>query len=694
MLKIEDKQDINRIFKIIKSDDIEDVTSLEQESFLRKAWASYKAGEQVEADDAIVLSVMESILESDDYDSKLIGLVLNLSVGQKRYNELKIYTDEQHTSIRSMYKWILLHLEDKLCHLKALTDVLFGRSDEPTLKNLVVVFKNNLQFVSVLLDEDAVDKESILHDNLEEFLSLKNWKQILNAFLFELQSSKEVTFEIPSVNISVEEEVEKVDDATVELQRPVQPIDIPTVTAILKERYRYNKRHEEMKDGMDGWKKGALQYAKDLENWFLKHPEFGDFTKVEDTVEILRTESLKGQTEWNVNSCTKYISALNTLIELLTEDEKLQYFGSMKRFSESLDCIKKAQAELKKHREDLREYQEFTDDEKAVVDGLTWSKLEKIVEEHLRKQRPPEVIETELQYVFVRRLAIISLLMDHPPRRLEVLNVRLDSEGCRNDKGANYYEDGKIVLNDYKISDRYKQYVIGISERTSHYFELLKAYSKSLDRNYIFGTDRQVKTDGFTSKLMKNAFSLTCGKELTCNILRKLYVQEMESQGKLRWEIERKELARKMGHSVALQQGTYLKRNSKVEDDDKEEKEEDFHDDENEVVESQTDSSDEEQDIEEDNGSKENERVAVAQQRKRVRPTPAQSKLLESLINGFHQEVMSKEKDGKRIMYPWKKWYLEYETFNENLSTWKTLPNWGKRYIRGRAYIKEEQVPN
>jgi hypothetical protein len=99
---------------------------------------------------------------------------------------------------------------------------------------------------------------------------------------------------------------------------------------------------------------------------------------------------------------------------------------------------------------------------------------------------------------------------------------------------------------------------MGFTKKASHALNLLTEYQKEKGNSYLFGGNGD-ESNG--TRLMKDTFKTICGKELSCNLLKKIYISKRTTEGTLKWASERLELSRQMGNSVILQQTVYMKKN-------------------------------------------------------------------------------------------------------------------------------------
>jgi hypothetical protein len=189
--------------------------------------------------------------------------------------------------------------------------------------------------------------------------------------------------------------------------------------------------------------------------------------------------------------------------------------------------------------------------------SINWELVEECTDKYLNDNMfEKNVIETEEEWDRVRKLVIVRLyIKDHPPRRLELLNLLVNFE-----KGKNYIEEGSnvIILEDYKTSKMYGEYDLQVQEETKLLLNLLIEYGRRTNMKYLLQEHDSINK----TELMQMIFKEVTGKDgISCNILRKLYIDKQDRDGKLRWESEKKETATKMGHSKQMQQEIYKKRN-------------------------------------------------------------------------------------------------------------------------------------
>jgi len=122
-------------------------------------------------------------------------------------------------------------------------------------------------------------------------------------------------------------------------------------------------------------------------------------------------------------------------------------------------------------------------------------------------------------------------------------------------KKGNYLRDRLVVLNEYKTASIFGRYQFKLSDRTSELVALV--LSDNSDSPYLFGAVAQVEKESWASAKLQEVFYRICGKKLSCNMLRKIYITYRESSQYLFLAKERVQLAKQMGHSVKTQLFSY-----------------------------------------------------------------------------------------------------------------------------------------
>jgi len=156
---------------------------------------------------------------------------------------------------------------------------------------------------------------------------------------------------------------------------------------------------------------------------------------------------------------------------------------------------------------------------------------------------------------------------DHPPRRLVCLRLRKEEEKITElitpqsstvRKKGNYLIDRLVVLNEYKTASVYGSYQLKLSDRTTELVAL--AMNDNSDSPYLFGTVAQVEKENWASAKLQEVFYRICGKKLSCNMHRKIYITYRESSHDLFLAKERIQLAKQMAYSIKTQLFSYPRR--------------------------------------------------------------------------------------------------------------------------------------
>jgi hypothetical protein len=150
----------------------------------------------------------------------------------------------------------------------------------------------------------------------------------------------------------------------------------------------------------------------------------------------------------------------------------------------------------------------------------------------------------------------------NPPTRLDYAPMKIVTKkeyDAIDDKSAmNYYVKNNnkpfFSFNDYKTADRYGTKEVKVGK---HLFKVMKEWLKHNDREYLLYNDRDEPMTAHQLGIrLKKIFSRT-GKNITANLIRNMYISEKFPRKETE---ERQEVARKMGHSIQTQQGTYTKK--------------------------------------------------------------------------------------------------------------------------------------
>lgn len=332
-------------------------------------------------------------------------------------------------------------------------------------------------------------------------------------------------------------------------------IDVETIKKILYDRYRKDrngkdlaksKKNEMITDAAD-------QAAGHMKRLLRKYENLAYLWKIPEVVEEMMCEEVI-----NMNSRSQELSAISVTLKHMNDDEKNSYIGDENKIRECLNTLNKWHRLIICMKLETRDQQELTETEKAIVSKTNWKNLTEKVKCFTEKYPSVDKIETKEQLDRTIQLILSNLyVQEHAPRRLEYLTMKWKNYDERKD---NYVKEGIITLNDYKTASSYKQYRFAVGKYLEDELEKIRKYRETEENEYLFGLKQQVVQSGYKTRLVQKVFDEVCGLRLSVNILRKLYINYMTKNGKLKWTSERKTLATRMGHSVTLQQETYTKR--------------------------------------------------------------------------------------------------------------------------------------
>ncbi len=162
-----------------------------------------------------------------------------------------------------------------------------------------------------------------------------------------------------------------------------------------------------------------------------------------------------------------------------------------------------------------------------------------------------------------RSRALITLYTLIEPRRRGLAVSLIAEQSGKKLSGDNNYmifnkngKPSKIILNHYKTSKTYGQYIIPLTGKKLR--PLREAFTEHISKNnislgsYIFGTLKgEIMTPSNMSTEFKNAFMAAIGKEITFNLIRHIRISEFLNIN--RSINEKKQLAEAMGHSLEVQ---------------------------------------------------------------------------------------------------------------------------------------------
>lgn len=160
-----------------------------------------------------------------------------------------------------------------------------------------------------------------------------------------------------------------------------------------------------------------------------------------------------------------------------------------------------------------------------------------------------EIVESvDVSTLTSKERAIVGLYVLIPPRRIAMIKHLKLGDG--NDTNYNYLTNDTIIMNNYKTSHLYGQYVINLPDKLK---QILRDYIIQYRINpneHVFQTATGKPYSNYISTIFRNSFKKATGKPITQQILRHIYVSHrMKEDLDLNDKIE---IAKSLGHSVSM----------------------------------------------------------------------------------------------------------------------------------------------
>jgi hypothetical protein len=275
------------------------------------------------------------------------------------------------------------------------------------------------------------------------------------------------------------------------------------------------------------------------------------------------------------SSIKTYISCLSNLLKKMNGEHTIDFFNNPLDILKHLEDKKAVQRKTclsalfiltgneeyqKPMLEDIKTVNdEYKEQKKNIKESENWiskNELQKVFDEYhnkamsiLKKKDWNAIDITELQKFF---LLVFLAGFYFPPRRsqdfteLKVRNFLPDEH--------NYFDKGVMYFNIYKTSKSYGQQNIKVPD---HIDKMMKKYIKNIDNEYFFFNPKTGSK--FTSPNITLMINSIFGKKISTNLLRHMYLTEIYKDVPLLSQME--DTANKMGHSVAVGLGMYVKKN-------------------------------------------------------------------------------------------------------------------------------------
>ena len=253
----------------------------------------------------------------------------------------------------------------------------------------------------------------------------------------------------------------------------------------------------------------------------MNKPDFKAFLNVQETLEAL--------TDYKKSTQKKYIHS----IRLKVKDNEEAYNEYTKAYNLLSDELNKEQGDNKLTPEEAKNW-------------IPWNELKTIY----KQIKDP------------RAKALIALYTLIEPRRRDMSTSLTLANGKISKGNLNYLVvnksllPSKIILNNYKTSGTYGQYIINLTGRNNKILrDILKNHIVENKIKYnkpVFSNTKgdYMKPDNMSLEF-KNIFKALVNKDITFNLVRHIRISHFLNTPKT--INEKKELALKMGHSVAIQ---------------------------------------------------------------------------------------------------------------------------------------------
>lgn len=561
------------------------------DSFLRQIWIGRHDTDLTMLGPNImeIWLIIKNYNDAVEMISSLFSALTNISIV-----DLVILSDRKHLVRRFLdalqpeeVNISLLNALLQLAYVEEVNDEALKLLYQITIKHLDIDLMHQISH-SVSLDEQNIDHSTVL----SELIKMKDWKWLINIVLNTICNQSEIshhplpiesepeTDALGLSNMTDDTELGEMDNSNSHASDPEtdsiiiesdfesdrddritnpypHKIDIETIKLFLKERHLTKKSGEPLKKHSQhpDMSCSAVSY---FERWraLLKRKSSFPLWKLDELI----FEIMKASDSWNMNTASQNLSAISTLLNILTEEEIKVYIGSADLWNHLKELVQKQHTLVLDMKEIERDLQEMSVKEREILGSSTWVDFQQQARDFLRTYRMVDHIETKEQLSHMLHLIILRLyIIDHPPRRLEYLHCKWRNYDAEKE---NYYKDGEITLNDYKTDGTKKQYRIGVTEETRNIIEIMIQFRNAEDNDYIFGHHHQVRNPAFRTGMLNETFEIVFKKHpISVNILRKLWLEYLREQGQTEWTNICNEHARTLGHSQWVQQHVYKKRN-------------------------------------------------------------------------------------------------------------------------------------
>ncbi|KAI8999668.1 hypothetical protein BC832DRAFT_594556 [Gaertneriomyces semiglobifer] len=320
---------------------------------------------------------------------------------------------------------------------------------------------------------------------------------------------------IPDDALAIIRTLESRSDASSEAAKPEPiPISLNKIESILKSCYVTSRKGEKVNDSKteQGWKDYATKCRDTIRRLSNEFPDTLHLWKLNDLVDYIMSKQRCGH-EWSASTAKTHLSHINTLFVHLTSAEKNRYGVD----PDHLDYIRENQILCSEIISEVYENQRLTQAEEK----LTMSQEDLVTAtDKYEQENPVTQIKNHADFVVARTIFLGRVnVKDHQSRRLDSLTPKITSITPQD----NYidWDTGCLVLNDYKTVKMYGTYKMKLSDETLRIAALMRDYILKQGKQHLVGCDDNVRNYSY---MLQDAFRRICGRPLSCNLLRKMYI--------------------------------------------------------------------------------------------------------------------------------------------------------------------------
>jgi hypothetical protein len=345
------------------------------------------------------------------------------------------------------------------------------------------------------------------------------------------------------------------------MQPTNRALPFESIQKLLKERNTWGKGSREHK-GKARQDSAYTQASYNTMVWLRNHITYTN----EHKQTFINTQTFKAQVDEEIAtpSAVKAISHIKVFLEIIKDHTPNQYnWGELTNYNDAVQYVGHKMREINEQKLNANMNQENLDPEEAAM-YRPWMEMKRPAIRYILEQNIWSAESVDNVKILRKRqqCAVMLILIDNGPvRRNEVMTLRYEKHADPN-VASNWidWENHVAVFEKYKTSTIYGTFKQSLNVNTMILLEKMirqQAWIQSDQYPYLF--KREEQEDTYHSQFIKEAFHAATGIAFGTIILRKMYISYLKQNNMINDWKDMDKYAKLMGHSVKVQQTSYMK---------------------------------------------------------------------------------------------------------------------------------------